>query len=138
MKTHSIHSIFCMLLIVCLLSTGFSAHAAYRPTDSIQYNGTDCITASLTISSSGLASCSGTITLSYSSYSADMALDLQRYSGGSWHSVKSWSASDVTSMHKSYYVTHGYSYRVVASATVYNASGYYVESPSATSPTVYY
>ena len=138
MKTRVATRILSVLLVACLISTGFAVYAAQWPSDSVQYIGTDSFTASLAISSSGLASCSGTITLAYSSYSADMSLELQRSSGGAWHPVKSWSASNVTSMHKSYYVTHGYYYRVVASATVYDAYGYYVESLTATSPTVYY
>ena len=65
---------------------------------------------------------------------------LQRYSGGTWSNVRSWSqteySTDWSTMDKSYYVTSGYYYRYKSvttvtvngnneSSTVYTSSEYY-------------
>ena len=135
MKRKIMKRVFCVLLSVVILASGFTAFAADI---SPRYDATSRITANLSINSSGLASCRGTIALRDLSYTATLTLHLQRYQGGSWTDVYSWSTSDAVTLSKSRYVVSGYSYRVVTSATVYSASGAYIESPSATSSTVYY
>lgn len=135
MKIKTVKRMLCLLLAVVLLTSGISVFAD----DGISpyYTGTATISASLSISTSGKATCTGKIHL-YSSYTATLTVKLQRYENGYWSTVKSWSTSDSTSLSKSYYVTSGYSYRVVTSASVYNSSGKYVEGPSATSATKSY
>lgn len=135
MKIKTVKRVLCLLLAVVLLTSGINVFAD----DGISpcYTGTATISASLSISTSGKATCTGKIHL-YSSYTATLTVKLQRYENGYWSTVKSWSTSDSTSLSKSYYVTSGYSYRVVTSASVYNSSGKYVEGPSATSATKSY
>lgn len=137
MKTKLIRRLLCVLLTLSLLSSGLTAFAANEYEPMPCYNSTLSIAANLSISSSGLASCSGNIRFSDSSASANVVMKLQRYKNSSWSTVATWSANDATSLSKTRYVTGDYYYRVVFSATVYS-SGTYVESPSATSSMVYY
>lgn len=134
MKLKKLRHLICILLTVALLTSGLSVFAEdIAP----YYTGTSAISASLSISSSGKASCSGIIRL-YSGYSASFTMKLQKYTGGYWSTVKTWSTSDKHILSKEYYVTSGYNYRVVTSASVYNSSGAYVETTSAISQTVSY
>ena len=135
MKAKTMKRLLCVLLSVALLASGMSVAATDIPTP--YYSGTDRITAGLSISSSGLASCSGSIGLSYSSYSATLTMKLQQYTSDGWTTIGSWS-TQTTRLSKSQYVLHGYYYRVVCSANVYDGSGNYVESPSVKSSNEYY
>ena len=97
------------------------------------------IAASCNISSSGLASCYGYAETATTSYTVYLTLELQRYNNG-WNTIKTWSTHGTryAELSKNRYVSSGYYYRVVATATVYTSSGNYVESASATSPNRYY
>lgn len=136
MKVTTLKRLFCILLSVALLASGMSVAAMDVPTP--YYDATASITAGLSISTSGLASCSGTIRFSDASASATLTMKLQQYTSSGWSTIGSWSTASATSLYKTQYVTHGYYYRVVTSANVYNSAGSYVESPSATSASKYY
>ena len=136
MKVKNLKRLFCVLMAVAILASGMTVAAADIPTP--YYDATARITASLSISTSGLASCSGAITLSDSSCSASLTMKLQQYTSSGWSTIETWSTSNSTRLSKTRYVTSGYYYRVVTSANVYNSSGKYVESPSATSTSKYY
>lgn len=59
------------------------------------------------------------------SYYSKISMKLQRYSGGSWHTLTSGTHGD-TSIHgysRTYYVTKGYTYRVYSTITVYKSKG---------------
>lgn len=95
---------------------------------------------SLTISSYGLASVTGSIT-GYQGITdaVYIFLDLQMYSNGSWTTIASWSESYQSYrgyLTGSYYVPSGYSYRVVG--TYYAHSDYTYEEITVNSRTAYY
>ena len=55
---------------------------------------------------------------------------LQQYNGSTWTTLKTWTATDdnIASISKNYTVPKGYTYRLSASCSVYNASGVLLES----------
>lgn len=135
MKAKTMKRLLCVLLSVALLASGMSVAAVDIPTP--YYDATSRISAGLSISSSGLASCNGSIVLSGSGNSATLTMKLQQYTSSGWTTIGSWSTQS-SLIYKNQYVYHGYYYRVVASANVYSASGTYIESPSVTSSMEYY
>ncbi len=134
MKVKTAKRILCMLMAVVLLTSGINVFAGEV---SPRYTGTSTIVTDLSISSTGKATCAGTVVL-YSGYTATLTMKLQQYNGSYWTTIQTWSTSDSKSLSKFYYVSSGYSYRVVTSAKVYNSSGTYVETPSVTSATKSY
>ena len=59
------------------------------------------------------------------SYYSKISMKLQRYSGGSWHTLTSGTHGD-TSIHgysREYYVSKGYTYRVYSTITIYKSKG---------------
>lgn len=137
MKVKTMKRLLCILLAVTLLSSGFTALAAMPDTAVPYYTGTASIYANLSISSTGLASCSGNISLR-SGYVANLTMKLQQYTSNGWTTIETWFTATQKGLSGSRYVTHGYYYRVVTSASVYTSSGGYVESPSVTSSSKYY
>lgn len=95
----------------------------------------------LSINSSGKASCVGRVTLYDSSNRAQLSVQLQKHSGGSWSTVKTWSKSvqgnTPTNLISSYYVVDG-TYRVACTATIFNATGTPLETQTAYSATEIY
>ncbi|MGB4596204.1 MAG: hypothetical protein WBI14_09920 [Anaerolineaceae bacterium] len=95
------------------------------------YVGTIRITAGLSISAGGLASCSATVSL-YSGYVANLTMYLQRKgSNGYWTTIESWSGNGSgisgVSLFESYSgLAKGTTYRVYAVAYVYQ-NGNYIE-----------
>ena len=92
----------------------------------------------LTISSSGYAQCSSEIRTFDSSYEIDLTMSLQRSSnnGRTWSTVETWDTSDYGSaaLEEGRFVLSGYSYRVKATAEIYDESGDLIEEESVTSP----
>lgn len=105
------------------------------------YTGISGIKPSLTISSSGYASCVDTVKLRVG-YSADVTWELQRSSktANTWTTQMTWkdSGSGVLSLSKHQFVTSGYKYRLQASVDVYNSDGARVESSVVCSNIVIY
>ncbi|GAB6173594.1 hypothetical protein JCM15765_30720 [Paradesulfitobacterium aromaticivorans] len=97
--------------------------------------------AGLTIDSSGKAACVGNVTLYNNSYSTDLTVQLQKSTSNGWSAIKTWTASGTgvagTEIVEYYYVTTG-TYRVSATAKVYDASGMLLETESLYSATVTY
>lgn len=125
--------ILCLLLsIACVLSISCTfAYANEISRDELlRYTGVASITAGLTISNAGGASCSGSAT-TYSGYSVDLTMELRR--DGS--TIKTWttSGSGFVPLSKTYYVTSGHNYQVVTTVDVYNSKGAYVATYSCTS-----
>ena len=91
------------------------------------------------IQSNGLAVLDSTLE-TYSSNTLEVEVNLQRYSGGSWQSIKSWSGtsrSTYCSVCNTWYVQSGYQYRMVSYGYV-SVSGNLVESTVYTSnPALY-
>lgn len=93
------------------------------------------LTAGLDIDSWGLASCSGYVIASNSSYICYLTITLQKLNSGIWSYVYSWSCSGIgdAGMEGYRYVAHG-TYRVVSTATIYSSSGQWLDSASIPSP----
>lgn len=89
------------------------------------------MSAGLSIDTSGQAHCSGSVTPASDSYTSYLTVSLQKYSGSSWSTVKSWSDSDVGQMgviiDGYWYVTSG-TYRVCSTAQIYNSAGGLLET----------
>ncbi len=99
------------------------------------------LSSGLSINSWGKATCLGSASAYDSSHTTNLTVKLQKSNAGGWSTTKSWSASSTgTSLAKveeNYYVAHG-TYRVCATAKVYNSSGTLLESKSVYSNTVTY
>lgn len=138
MKTHMMHGIAALLLVVCFVGGIHPPAYAMDNTDSIQpyYVGTSGAGCSLSISS-GKANCKGYVYL-YSGYTSSLTLKLQKSSNGtSWSTLQTWTSSG-SSIEKPYYVSSGYKYRVTLTAKVYNSSGTLVDNITRTSATKSY
>jgi len=95
--------------------------------------------AGLSITSSGYATCTGSLT--HSGSSGKVQVTLQRYQNSAWTAIKSWSDSRtgaICGVTGNYYITKGYSYRVKVSVYVYNSSGSLLESDTVYSSTKSY
>lgn len=102
------------------------------------YIGVSNIDSALSING-GQAQCSGNASIR-NSYSADLTVTLQKQNGTQWTYVTSWSDNGTVyvSAGGSVAAIKGSSYRVVAKATVKDASGNTIETVSSTSPTKTY
>ena len=88
---------------------------------SARYAAIRSLTAGLTISSSGYASCQGTCTVQ-SEYDAKVVLELQQKKGTSWTTIMDWSDSGRrVSFDKGQFVSRGYDYRLKISADIYDS-----------------
>lgn len=139
----SVKQIVCILLVGCLLTSG-SAFALgdtteYTP-DSVQYAHIDEVAAGITMSRLGKATCIGDVELTYSTDTAHLYTTLERYVGGTWTAVTTWSdtGSIYVAIDEDYYVTSGYYYRVYTQAYIYDSNNTFVEYASVASCTVYY
>lgn len=121
MKKHA-----CLVISLILLVGILTANLATAQTVVPRYIGATDLYSSLDISSTGAARCDGEVDLR-SGYTADLTVELQR----DGVTIKTWRSSgngDVTAG-GTYYVESGHDYVVVATATVYNSSGQWIESP---------
>lgn len=139
---------FCMILV--FLMTLASAVPVYadgatnvNPQGIIspQFTYISYLNPGLAISSSGLASCVGAAAGYFDSYTTVVTAELQKSSGSSWSKIKTWTASAtgaaIALAEGEYYVVHG-TYRVCATAKIYDASGKLLETQSLYSPVVTY
>ena len=83
------------------------------------------VTIGLTFGTLGKATFYTTVIPSVGSYYSTINMKLQRYSGGSWHTLASGTHGDTGSnaFSSSYYVTKGYTYRVHSTVTIYKSKG---------------
>lgn len=129
----------CLVVILVMLFS-VPAHAAdiksITANDAVvspQFTAILSMSAGLSISSSGKATCSGSVTPASNTYKADMTVSLQKYKNNGWVTIKSWSDSGTgyagVAIEAHYYVTSG-KYRVCTSVSIYNSSGKLLESES--------
>jgi hypothetical protein len=106
-----------------------------------QFTYISVLTPGLSIDSLGTATCVGLASAYNSSHTTRLTVELQKSGAGGWSTIKSWSASStgisLAKIEEDYYVVRG-TYRVCATAKVYNASGTLLESQSLYSDTVLY
>lgn len=105
-----------------------------------QYLRINTLNPDLTISSSGRSTSSCTTSLKNTTDTCELTMTLQKKSGSSWSTVKSWTKSGSLSLgiEQDWYVTAGYSYRVKVVAKIYSSSGTLVETVTEYSNTVAY
>ena len=123
-----------MILACMIISGGQAVQAAEL--EIVPFDvGVNSTTSTLTISTSGVATCSGTVRLQ-GGYTADVTVTLKR--DGS--RVTSWTASGSGSVKAggTYTVTKGHSYVVTTTAKIYDANGKQVDTVSKDSTTVSY
>jgi len=96
-----------------------------------QFTYISLLSSGLSINSSGKATCAGLASAYNSSHTTKLTVELQKSSGSGWSTIKSWSASatgtSIADIEESYYVVRG-TYRVCATAKVYNASNVLLET----------
>lgn len=145
-----------MKRLVCLgilvLTVVFFAVPAYAAAEVVQNTGTQgvitpqytyisLLSPGLSINSSGKANCQGFASAYDDSHTTRLTVELQKSSASGWSTIKSWSASatgtSIAGIEENYYVVSG-TYRVCATAKIYNASGTLLENKSAYSNTVTY
>lgn len=116
-------------LLLGLLLNGFSIAKATEIVP--RYTGLAMITATVDVSSAGKAVCNGKAILR-DGYTVDLTVELKQ----DGVTIKTWtsSGSDMVSAGGTYYVKSGHTYTTTTTATVYDADGNVVESPSKTSP----
>ena len=118
-----ISSICIVVLIVSIFMTCLAPAFA---SDGItpRYKAIAQIASSLSISSSGGATCAGRVVLD-DGYTADLVVELKQ----DWTTIKTWTSSGslVVSAGGLYYVMSGHTYVVRTTATVYNSNGKLVE-----------
>lgn len=133
--------ILTVLLALCMLTFTFSTASAAEATVQPRYQRICYFTASLEISSSGRATCYGSVTPWVYTDIVDLTVELQRApQGGTWTTIKTWTTSgtDSVSIDKDWYVASGYYYRTRVTADVYTADGTFVEGVTEYSVTEYY
>ena len=140
----TISLILSILLVFIMSVPAFATDSSgYRTASTMQTNFTSIwsISAGLSIDTSGQAHCSGSVTPSSESYTSKLTVALQKYTGSSWSTVKSWTSSAVGQMgviiDGYYYVTSG-SYRTCSTAQIYNSAGCLLETESCYSATKTY
>lgn len=115
-----------VLVGVILFAVSSSAFAAVKgDTVSPFYLYTRRVNASLSISDSGKATCSGYVKANSSGGSISITITLYRQSGKSWSKVTSWSVSgtsQILDIEKNKQVTEG-TYKVVLTGSVTNPEG---------------
>ena len=139
----------CMGILV--LMTVFAAVPAYAA-DGTKTTGTQgvmspqftyisLLSPGLSINSSGRATCMGLASAYDSTHTTWLTVELQKSTGSGWSTIKSWSASStgtsVATVYEDYYVVYG-TYRVCATAEVYNSYGSLLERKSLYSDIVIY
>lgn len=134
-----ISSIVSIILLLSLNMSVVAADQAMQPQP--RYINISQISSSLSISSSGRASCGGSFVLYYN-YNTNLSIDLQRSKDkNSWTSISSWdkecSSTNIGAIGKDYYVASGYYYRVVTTINVKRGSTS-VETANCTSQINYY
>lgn len=124
------------MLMMCNVTAGAVSSLTIEEGIVPYYNVIRTLTADLTINRSGKSTCSASVRTSPSGYSITLTCDLCK----DGDVIKSWTASGKgnASLDKSWYVTSGSDYQVIASATVYDSAGNYVDSGTAYSSVVSY
>lgn len=141
------------IALTFVLALGLIAPTAYAATSedtflvgeeviSIQpwYTNITTLSVSLNISSSGYSTCYGKVNLVNSTDTSNLSIELQQKSGSTWSTIKTWdtTGSNTFSLEKNWYVSSGYTYRILVTAKVYNSSGTLQETASSYSSTVAY
>lgn len=117
-KFHKLFTL-CTLSSILLLSFSTPVFAAD------DWEGFDSVYIGLSFGSLGKATFYTSVTPSVGTYYSTISMKLQRYSGGSWHTLSSGTYGDtgLNTYSRYYYVTKGYTYRVHSTVTIYKSKG---------------
>ena len=115
---------FRKVVALCSLCSMFLLSSAVPVSAADDWEGFQNVTIGLTFGTLGKATFYTTVIPSVGYYST-INMKLQRYSGGSWHTLTSGTDSDtgLNAYSRSYYVTKGYTYRVYSTVTIYKSKG---------------
>lgn len=98
------------------------------------YDYTEDLYVKLSIDSKGKATCAGEVVPKKATYSCSISVKLQKKNGSSWTTLSTWTGSGEgyagASASGTRQVSSGNTYRVYVSATVRDASGKVVETPT--------
>jgi len=137
----SILAFMTVFLVVPAYAANGTPNAGIQGVVTPQYTYISTLTPGLEVDSLGTATCVGIASAYDSSHTTKLTVELQKSSAGGWSTIKSWSTSaagaSLARIEEDYYVVRG-TYRVCATAKVYNASGTLLESQSLYSDTVIY
>lgn len=137
MQTKKLISLLLAISLLCAVNVGAVSYQPERSEISPRYVGINLFDAKLSISTSGKATCTVSVRPSSPTYKIDLNFMLQNNDGDV---IKSWSVSGERSINveKVWYVKSGSQYQVVATATIYDADGNYVDSGTTYSRNVSY
>lgn len=109
----------CSLCSIIFLSSTIPVSAAD------DWEGFDSVYIGLSFGSLGKATFYTSVTPSVGTYYSTINMKLQRYSGGSWHTLSSGTYGDtgLNTYSRYYYVSKGYTYRVYSTVTIYKSKG---------------
>ena len=123
--------ILCLILALLLVMLSVTPALAAENESSVmpRYSYIGQIYAYLQIGSLGLSACQANCHIESGDHVV-LTAQLQQYNGSGWTTLKTWSATDddYAAISKNYAVPKGYTYRLRASCSVYNASGTLVET----------
>ncbi|WP_287477265.1 hypothetical protein [Anaerostipes sp.] len=116
---------FRKVVALCSLCSMFLLSSAVPVSAADDWEGFQNVTIGLTFGTLGKATFYTTVIPSVGTYYSTINMKLQRYSGGSWHTLTSGTDSDtgLNAYSRSYYVTKGYTYRVYSTVTIYKSKG---------------
>lgn len=116
---------FRKVVALCSLCSMFLLSSAVPVSAADDWEGFQNVTIGLTFGTLGKATFYTTVIPSVGTYYSTINMKLQRYSGGSWHTLTSGTYGDTGSNAYSryYYVSKGYTYRVYSTVTIYKSKG---------------
>ncbi len=130
--------------LLALLLTLHCVVAIIMPTNALEAqplaDGTNTAEATLAISPVGQASCGVTVKAKDLTYRIEATMSLYQIDDSYPDPLKSWTVSGVAniSVTKSYYVTKGHDYQVMATITIKDSSGKQIESFDTPSSIIHY
>lgn len=116
---------FRKMAALCSLCSMFLLSSVTPVSAADDWAGFQDVTIGLSFGTLGRADFYTSVIPSVGTYYSTITMKLQRYSGGSWHTLTSGSYSDTGSnlYSRYYYVTKGYTYRVYSTITIYKSKG---------------
>ncbi|MCI5623658.1 hypothetical protein BHF70_07980 [Anaerostipes sp. 494a] len=113
------------ILVLCSVCTLLFLSSITPVSAADSWAGFQDVTIGLSFGTLGKANFYTTVIPSKGTYYSTINMKLQRYSGGSWHTLTSGTYGDtgVNLYSRDYYVTKGYTYRVYSKATIYKSKG---------------
>ena len=118
-----ISMILCIVILLSMTSITCMADDTAGEVQPI-YNVITEMSASLSLSGTGLATCAGSTTVISDTLSVRLSVALQKYTAGGWQNVTLWSTSGIrlVGLEKYWNVSESGRYRTCVTVSVYNAN----------------